>query len=129
MNENAVFFFPAPEKKKTVLKLNEWMANELFRKQKKKTEKFPEIFWKRQKINLFFFPGFRKKKTRLSDLNEWMANELIRVKKKYDTFAVEQFLFDTKFDRKTTLLRSNICNILYVFQGVFCSYEFDFSAE
>ena len=62
MNENAVFFSAPGIIKKKVLKSNEWMVNELFREQKK-TENLPEIFWKRQKIYLFFFSRvFGKKK-------------------------------------------------------------------
>ena len=81
MNENVgCFFFFQPPEKQNSFEI-EWMANELFRDKKKKQKKFPEIFWKRQKINLFYFSACLEKKTRFSDLNEWMANEFFQEKK------------------------------------------------
>ena len=60
-------FFLAP-KKKTNLKSNEWMANELFH-ERKTTENLPEIFWKNKNLRVFFFLRFtEEKKKRSSDL-------------------------------------------------------------
>ena len=64
MNEwKCCFFFPAPKKKKNSSEI-EWMNGQRTFPRAKKNN-FPGIFWKRQKINMFFFfPRFGKKKIR-----------------------------------------------------------------
>jgi len=88
MNEwKSCFFFSGARKKKKQFwnRMNEWPTN--LSAGKKKTENLPEIFWKRQKINLFFFSAFSEKKNTIFGF-EWMNGQRTYPgKKKYGTFG------------------------------------------
>ena len=95
LNEKAVFFFPAAEKKNTDLRSIEWMTLWTFTGKKNTKKKYS--FWKKKNgprptfADCIFFFRILEKKYTILDFDWLNGQRTFSGKKKYGTFGGRQF--------------------------------------